>query len=188
MLPTNEKAGLYLVKGKCYIEYYPVKSINAGNQHLYILPYEEVVVMQPKEGNCWAINKNNDTLYFLDSMGVYDSWLKVIASTDPSLNLPSPSQSFIEEYVSEYNKGNIITDVLVEYKEGEDYLAGSVNDNECWDRYPDILKVSRDNTVTIKKVKDSWTRDEVIKLCKQAIIAGSFSSTFEFDEWIETNL
>lgn len=44
------------------------------------------------------------------------------------------------------------------------------------------------DTINIKLVKDSWTRDEVIELCDKAITAGSFSSTFDFDEWIKSNL
>ena len=55
--------------------------------------------------------------------------MKIIATTDTSLKIiiprhndfdseydfPRPSQSFIKKYVTEYNKGNVITDVLVEY-------------------------------------------------------------------------
>ena len=50
------------------------------------------------------------------------------------------------------------------------------------------LKLNTDNTVNIKSIKDSWSREEVIELCKKAIIAGSYSSTFEFDKWIENEI
>lgn len=190
MLPTNKKSNIYLElnnpEGMLIInnlislydrerfkDYFP--------QHLYILSDEEI-----KEGDCWAINKNNDTLYFLDSMGVYDSWLKVIASTDPSLNLPIPSQSFIEEYTSEYTKGNKIEEVLVEFEAYDGYPPVSF--------MPDTLKVNpKDNTITIKRVKDSWTRDEVTNLCENAYDSGRYSIIHKdieqtFDKWVKTNL
>ncbi len=42
ILPTNEKASLYIIKDKLYIENYPVKSVNSGNQHIYFLLDEEI--------------------------------------------------------------------------------------------------------------------------------------------------
>ncbi len=41
---------------------------------------------------------------------------KVIASTDESLKLPLIESSFITNYVSKYNNGNIINDVLIKYE------------------------------------------------------------------------
>lgn len=73
--------------------------------------------------------------------------------------LPQPSQAFIEKYVSEYNKGNIITDVLVEYEIRKYDSVRNVINSEG-DYFHD-LKISKDNNITIKKVKDSWTREEL---------------------------
>jgi len=100
---------------------------------------------------------------------------KIIASTDSSLGililgyepgdkditkqLPSPSQSFIEKYVSEYNRGNIITEVMVEY-EGFDNL-NSMNDSSILGIIPKINP--EDNTITIKEIKDNWSREELNK-------------------------
>ena len=56
---------------------------------------------------------------------------KIIATTDTSIkifagkgdicdlyyNLPQPSQQFIEKYIEEYNKGEIIESIMVEYEE-----------------------------------------------------------------------
>jgi len=62
------------------------------------------------------------------------------------------------------------------------------------------LKVNpKDNTITIKKVKDSWTRDEVKQLCWQAFINhkcidGKIKPSIAieliepFNDWIEQNL
>jgi hypothetical protein len=135
---------------------------------------------------------------------------KIIATTDRSLEiiskginpvfekLPQPSQSFIEKYVEEYNKGNVITDVLVEYapvyknKLGAitiDYTSGEYQKH--WGEIVDYqLKInSKDSTITIKKVKDSWNREEVRELCRLAYnLPSQDVGPFGFDKWIEENL
>ena len=114
---------------------------------------------------------------------------KIIATTDISLvkeyNLPEPSQSFIQKYIEEYNKGNTITDVLVEYE----FDNEGHTDNPGW--HNQKLKVnSKDNTITIKKVKDSWNKEEVIKLlfkCKDFLQRYNKES-ISFDKWVKENL
>jgi len=108
---------------------------------------------------------------------------KIIVTTDSSLtikhinnnepgspyyeeNLPQPSQQFIEKYIESYNKGEVITDVLVEY---EEYNHHHINYNtdgrsikNASSTWRTRLKVNlKDNTITIKKVKDSWNREEI---------------------------
>ena len=72
---------------------------------------------------------------------------------------PHPSSNFVIKWIEEANKGNTITDVLVEYE----YL---LNDNTVipyWN-----LKVNpKDNTITIRKVKENYTKDEVIRLLEK---------------------
>lgn len=103
---------------------------------------------------------------------------KIIATTDTSLkiidesigepenweyNMVQPSQQFIEKYIEEYNKGEVITDVLVEYERifaGKDYVDDQ--DAYGYDKFNKVLKINQDNTITIKKIKDSWSREEVI--------------------------
>ena len=78
---------------------------------------------------------------------------KIIATTDISLvkeyNLPQPSQQFIQKYIEEYNKGNIITDVLVEYESDFNscFCTKDIcNGNNC----PKKLKVNpKDNSLNI---------------------------------------
>jgi hypothetical protein len=88
-----------------------------------------------------------------ESNGVKEHW---------DNKLPSPSQSFIDKYISEYNKGNIIEDIMVEYESTikRDYEE---HDGE-YAEIPVYPKVSKDNTITIKRVKDSWSRKEVKSL------------------------
>ena len=100
--------------------------------------------------------------------------------------LPKPSQSFIEKYIEKYNKGEQITDVLVEY----------------WahtEEHPQLKINPKDNTITIKPVKDSWNREEVVQLASNAFRAGharGFSgypmtenwTKQTLDDWIKQNL
>ena len=84
--------------------------------------------------------------------------------TDLKFVLPQPSQQFIEKYIEEYNKGNIITDVLVEYESDFNscFCTKDIcNGNNC----PKKLKINpKDNTITIKKIKDSYSREEVDRM------------------------
>jgi len=72
-------------------------------------------------------------------------------------SLPQPSESFIQKYVEEYNKGNIITDVMVEYVEYDWNLT--ITDHIEFYIKPKVNP--KDNTITIKKVKDSFDLEEL---------------------------
>lgn len=131
---------------------------------------------------------------------------KIIATTDTSLRvpynngdmndliiLPRPSQQFIEEYIEEYNKGNIITDVLIEYETlySPDNIHWCIKKNNDWEQgcSKTILKInSKDNTITIKKVKNNWNREEVIELLTKLNHTLDIGSNRTFEEWIEENL
>lgn len=68
-------------------------------------------------------------------------------------NLPQPSQSFIEKFVEEYNKGNVITEVMVEYEKyiGKNYVGEFTTEKD----FDYKLKVnSKDNTITIVEVEN----------------------------------
>ena len=75
--------------------------------------------------------------------------------------------SFIQKYIEEYNRGNIITDVLVEYEliSNEEYFGNTINPDDDVPYFDERLKInSKDNTITIKKVKDSYTQEEVDRM------------------------
>lgn len=142
-------------------------------QHLYIISDDEI-----KKGD-WFYNSHSKIVgQAAFNFGKDELAKKIIATTNPLLkieidgnrgdllpdvsfdiNLPQPSQQFIQKYIEEYNKGNVITDVLVEYE----YL---LNDNTVipyWN-----LKVNpKDNTITIKKVKEIYTKDEVCQILEK---------------------
>lgn len=97
-------------------------------QYLYILSDEEI-----KEGSEFHWFFNVETKVVFKSTIKHPNCKKIIATTDrliigndtgksllgTDLNnyLPQPSQQFIEKYISEYNKGRQILEILVEYEE-----------------------------------------------------------------------
>lgn len=146
-----------------------------GYQHLYFLSDEEIKVgdwwYNSSTGLIFQVSSDNVAMYNQNSNMDRTGLKKIIATTDKSLGeipnsipgfnfpdklgLPQPSQQFIEIFVKEYNKGNIITEVMVEYEAMNTTIVGrKYNDFE-----PKINP--KDNTITIRKVKDSWSREEV---------------------------
>lgn len=222
MLPTNEKAkpkdiiicnkdyeikNLFAIKGEMSVKLQSgcVDENYWDGQYLYITSDDEI-----KEGD-WCINpKGYPEIFGYDFRAVYSreeilSCKKIIATTDSSLkinatssgryvkSLPQPSQSFIEKYVEGYNKGNVITDVLVEY---EDISLLPFNDDRLsiW-RKSLPIKISKDNTITIKKVKSSYSEKELKD--KLWEIRKFYQSNKDlpyrhvrplFNKWIEENL
>ena len=239
MLPTNQKSRLF--KGGGSLNYLS-HTVDDGEgwrspQHLYIISDDEI-----KENGTHFYNPHSGQLHKSGSHTDYkavnnNSCKKIIATTDISLEprnlygnsglfktkLPQPSQQFIEKYIEEYNRGNIITDVLVEYQtdfksETKLYML-SIGDNPDDFEYgePTVKINPKDNTITIKKVKDSYTREEVEmlldeqaskttaemlekfkgyksreeveKLIRKAIVSVSPNPAKGFiDKWIEENL
>ena len=206
--------------GNLYINKNPnVQSSNSNfeAQHLYIISNDEI-----KEGD-WYIWMDNKTICKAEGMLMtINNHLKnghvkkIIATTDDSLgfsfkvnygasttttftSLPQPSQQFIKKYVESYNKGEIITNVLVEYEEwcncnGSIKMRKHLRTTKCdkcieWEE----LKINpKDNTITIKKVKDSWNREEVIILLEKALAESkeqySLLDRVGINKWIEENL
>lgn len=121
---------------------------------------------------------------FNSDIKVYDSesnsMLKVIATTNESLNLPRPSKEFIIKFAK---KNGNISEILVEYetlKRVESSTNYELDDiiNEDGEKIASIdrfeffklttLKIAKDNTITIRKIKSEFTRKEVLTLLKQA--------------------
>jgi len=221
MLPTKEASQIHCIrKNRAEFELQfktiPFKTIKPFNgYHLYIVSDEEI-----KEGD-WIMDTNNqpyqvqgkEIIKLCNSNKLIKSLNKIIATTDSSLikehddTVPYPKmrntgiylipQDFIKHYIKEYNKGNIITDVMVEYEE----IPLTVEDLD----YPDLdgeyrpdykLKVNpKDNTITIHSVKNSWNREEVEdklhQMCKwfnTDVMPTGFLSRTRIDKWIEENL
>lgn len=193
MLPTNKKA---IFGDLILTPTFPQKLLKFEHQrctevsqHFYIISDDEI-----KEGD-WGLDliskkilkANHDVNY------EQDYFKKIIATTD-TLGIPQPSQSFIQKYIESYNKGNIITDVLVEYVDNgeEDWCERTEEPTWIERLVPDISP--KDNTITIKKVKDSWNREEVITLLSKFYCDAGSSIGLGQDvrvyaeKWINKNL
>jgi hypothetical protein len=176
MLPTNEKTNLFIDKGQ--LLYFPdhkrsyVEWKDVQYQHLYFLSDEEI-----KEGDWyiwWTIGTSvqfGTVIQAKNGMLAKAARAKIIATTDSSLQdfnfdpekklgnyLPQPSQSFLEVFVKEYNKGNVIKEVMVEYEEVREIRITNDHDgqydNDCLVGYSPKINL-KDNAITIKRVKDS---------------------------------
>ena len=194
----------YLQGGKNWTYNKSITDDSEQPQHLYIISDDEI-----KE-NDWFIqtHPNIQTLVQCDKQNVQAiknfqsntlKAKKIIATTasvvkklddiyygiGDTFNLPQPSQQFIEKYIESYNKGEIITDVLVEYEEDEtcQYCCGSgtTHGKEC---HCVKLKINpKDNTITIKKLKDVFTFENMKSAFNAGMNCPIAGATFE--EWIK---
>lgn len=106
------------------------------------------------------IGINHKGKYYLKTETGYR---EVLATTDTSLNLPQPSKQFIEKYIEEYNKGNVITDVLVEYEliSNEEYFGNTVNPDDDVPYFDEKLKINpKDNSLNICFI-DKWIEENL---------------------------
>lgn len=172
-----------------YITNLPWSKKYSSEVHIYITSDEEI-----KEGD-WYYCKGARTdahglvqaTKRIIEIGVNDNeeFKKVIATTDSSLDLPQPSKQFIQKYIEEYNKGNKIGKVLVEYS--ETCINCTTEGENC-----STLKIDSHNCITIKPIKDSYTREEVATLIRRCF--GGVEGKYEVKEpllinkWIEENL
>jgi len=186
MLPTNEKAGLKLGLNGLLVNNTLGYDSHFTNQHLYFLSDDEI-----KEGDWYLKNGESIIVSALGEIvkGDYKNCKKIIATTDMSLKqeifglgetamcfLPQPSEGFIQKFVNAYNSGNPITEVMVEYN----HILSTTGLNNEW------LKVASDNTITIRKMKDSWTTQDVINLLQQ--FNNDKPGEFDCSKWIEENI
>lgn len=218
MLPTNQKATINMLllyynnltvvsKEQSHVE----TLLKAGYipQHLYILSDDEI-----KEGD-WFMSLFNG--YPLQNVkGGFKEYpdtskcKKIIASTDSSLLIESDEkfskhiiasipESFIKHYVYEFNKGNKIEKAMVEYEtvwtENTDRNIPTKSDLFIVLK---VYKINSDNTISIKFIKNNWTREEVEMLLLtlhrdtlkwiNEFIKNNSISDFDVSEWIGNNL
>ena len=168
MLPTNEpsKIGNLATYQKRSLAKVIKEGINPKDStlqfwNLYIISDDEI-----KENNTHFYNPHSGQLHISGNHTDYiainkNGCKKIIATTDVSLGLPEPSKQFIQKYIEEYNKGNIITNVLVEYE----YLLNDMGVIPYW-----CLKINpKDNTITIRKVKENYTKEELAQILEKFI-------------------
>jgi len=231
--PSTNK--LSLPKGYSSIEY---QDIGYKTYHLYFTSNDE----KPKVGDyCYDKILNivfqTDKYTDFEYINQTDNVKKIISTTDTSLKieseykirsgrnveiypieriLPQPSPQFVSKFIEEYNRKNIITEVMVDYVDNgeEDWIGDDYNGEPFWNEKIE-LKVDSNNHITITKCKptllelcreDNDLREEVIQLIKSLknipiIVENQLSGKrissrnweFDntdnwFDKWIEKNL
>jgi len=146
---------------------------NFTHQHLYILSDEKI-----KVGD-WYYNPTDNQFgqphiekceFDHEAKACLEEPVckKIIASTNKLLGLPELSQKFVELFVSEFKKGNVIKDVMVEYNgltSMDEMLIKEYNISKNSLLEASSLKInSEDNTIITKKVKDTWNKKEIEEL------------------------
>lgn len=168
LLPTEKATGLFVDKNnKLYYSTISKRRHLGQGRHLYFLSDDEI-----KDGD-WHIDTetnaiSNKSLKYEAAHGNDCFYKKIIATTDDTLELPTPEsiaeypfsytpnflpqppQEFIVEYVKMYNQGNPITEVFVEYL---DWVADETDDGIL--KHQKMLKVNFDNTINIHPVVEN---------------------------------
>jgi len=162
MLPTYKKAkeGELYFLDKLIIS--DGKYTGEISQHLYFLSDEEIKKgdfyicmssMYPKE--CVKRDSGNGCVWVEDYLGNQDQLKfckKITATSDESLSLPKPSLDFLKVFTEEYNKGNTIELVNIEYEEINTVINYSFPISAKQNYKP---KINSKNEITIRKIKDS---------------------------------
>lgn len=157
MLPTDKESNITLGLNELLVytlNKSAIQNLNNDfiNQHLYIINDDKI------QEDDWVTN-GKVIFQRKSTVGLSENCKKIIATTDTSLKLislshlgenwldvpsPQPSKKWIEHYISKYNKGVILSDVLVEY---ELIPFSKLAPNRERDS---SLKINPDNTINIK--------------------------------------
>lgn len=217
MLPTNKKAtdkpfstGITLCNdGKLRLGN-PVGD-SESRYELYVISFDKIV-----KGWKGVAYKNNVVgkifKHFYTENSWYDDAKIVIASTDTQFNLPQPSKSFINAYINAFNSNIMITNVLVEkntiimkkssinYEDNDIIVNGKIVESINY-RLSDLIdetiekynkpRINDSNEIIIKKIKNNWTREEIIELCTKAWLNGAQlndTNVSSAEQWINENL
>ncbi len=164
-------------------------SIPIGNgQELYILSDDEI-----KEGEFGILNGQIVKCAYNGSI-VTKGAEKIIATTnsdlkvkypeireDSYLSLPQIPLDFIKHFISEYNKGNVITEVEVEYD-------GYTNDSDVGN-YEFInkgIKINQDNTINISIVEEKlYSKTDIINALHQVELKHKKDMSIIYSQLIE---
>lgn len=188
LLPTNKKGVIDITLGNDGI-------LNLNHPHqttyqaLYIVSDDKI-----NEGDGMLSHSNtvckaaNSTL--VNAVSVEGTRCrKIIATTDNTIypkcdgycatdecvcTYPQPTTEFVQHFISEYNKGNVITDVEVEY------LNLDPNDGGL------ILGVNQDNTINIKVLDAApkvYTEADVKYFMDVAVQWGRNESNYQKDHY-----
>ena len=141
---------------------------------------------------------------------------RILATDNPVIALPRLPKGFIEKYVDSFDENKPIEEAMVEYVEVVELRNGvrseikdtdyktivHTKNNGSYDLRKqhgifEILKVDKGKYITIKRVKDEYTREEVVDLLKRSYDLGRQDYIVSQDngayintlyDWTEKNL
>lgn len=174
-----------------------------NNQHLYITSDEEI----EKGVSVYYIDKYLNKVYNSNKAGYGEKQQVIIATTNTSLkSITQIPQEYIQYYIEQYNKGNVITKCEVEYNKCTCETAFAKDDCDYSYLDDDIqyqckyegVKLIPDNTINIvipEEETKMYSREEVEDLLinlydtyeEKYWIGEKFVET-EFKQWIKENL
>lgn len=192
MLPASEKIkklwqgqiAKYSLQDKLFIldeDTFQRNDLICNPQHLYFLSDEEI-----KEEDWYFSKIHNKIFQSIHRDQYFENEFKIIASTDLSIDLPQPSKEWIEYFVSEWNKGNKIKQVMIGYKKKLNiFIDGDITNST----FNYSLDVDSDNTIIITPIKAIFSREEVIGLVNEAYLNGIKDIGLDkHNLWIKQNL
>ena len=177
---------------------------NKNGQHLYIVSNEKI-----KESDWYIWLDNSQICRAETDIMIINQHLKnghikkIIATTNeyigytdirvsPVKNFciyPQPSDSFIKKYIEEYNKGNQITKVLVEYSKHLSEPLHKILKSSKPLTHSYSLKVDSNNTITIKRLEpELYTREQLENHIRNAMRFKGYISEYEVQEYCKKYL
>ena len=157
--------------------------------HIYILSEDKDEIINTGDWYYDTEDNRVDQLREDELTMSYDR--KIIATTNLAMDLPRLPKGFIEKYITTFNKDEAIEFAMVEY------INNSKEDIADGGKY-ELIKFDKSNHITIKRIKDTYTREEHIKDIKTAVqdaisypekfVTGICFDNSLFNEWIEKNL
>ena len=215
LLPTD-KAENALIKSISALNLHGLDKLHYSNQYL-TQEYLSHINCKPYHLYILSNDKINDDDWSYDRMmksigqrnNVYSS--KIIATTDKlviknmqdsngvreidfDLLVSKIPESFINTFVTEYNRDNVFTEVEIEYEKYALCCSKHVSSTYCAEQCKEYtehvkLKINLDNTINIKPYKYNYTKEEVeLLIMKYALDEHGVVISPSLSKWIKENL
>ncbi len=183
MLNTTEDSFLFIGDLSKQLHFnYSIEKGNSSNQHLYILSNEEIKsgdffyykhfgedIISQAEATADFSSLNNLDKYFKKIIATTNDNLVIKNNTILAKILPQIPQEFIEHYIHEYNKGNVIDKVLIEVEmllgdEGIIAYAFKENDYKIkLNKKNEVSILIREETIVIGKGNSGTPKQEKLE-------------------------
>jgi hypothetical protein len=206
ILSTDKKSSIYLHKLKGLMQLAPVEhkigQYNGSNQHIYILSNDEI-----KDKDFVYCPTFNIVHQYDKDMNLVDGEKKVIATTDVSLlinincetykrehcggyccGIKKINEKFIEYYIKEFNKGNILNKAFVECKYKINKSAGHFHQ---YREYYFFANGNNEINILTEQVKKMYSEEEIMDIQKEWSLFSDSQDSFNgqddltFNAWFQ---